>query len=160
MHAGSHVQLYRLAHRLYKRNLYRIAHVINAINRRLNGIEIHPAADIGADLLIVHPVGIVIGGLSRIGNNVQINQGVSLGYRRGPIPGDGHPTVEDDVIISAGAKLFGPITISGRGSVIGANAVVLESIPPYSLAIGIPARVIPNKYSGQTSALAKGDEGL
>ena len=159
MLADSHIQLYRLAHRLYKDDRHGIANFINGINRRLNGIEIHPAAEIGANLSIIHPVGIVIGGLSRIGNNVQINQGVSLGYRRGPIPGDGHPTVEDDVIISAGAKLLGPITI-GCGSVVGANAVVLESVPSHSLAIGVPARIIPKKFSGEPQTWAKGDEGL
>ena len=142
MLADSHIQLYRLAHWLYLRGVPRLPDLLNGLNRRLNGIEIHPAAEIGEQLLILHPVGIVIGGHAKIGRNVQINQGVSLGYRRGPIPGDGHPTVEDDVIIAAGAKLLGPITI-GRGAVIGANAVVLNSVPPYATAVGVPAHIIP-----------------
>jgi serine O-acetyltransferase len=141
MLADSHIQLYRLAHWLYVRGVPRLPDLLNGFNRRLNGIEIHPAAEIGERLLIIHPVGIVIGGLVKIGDNVQINQGVSLGYRRGPIPGDGHPIIEDDVIIAAGAKLLGPITI-GRGAVIGANAVVLESVPPFATAVGVPARIV------------------
>jgi serine O-acetyltransferase len=142
MLADSHIQLYRLAHWLYCRGVPRLPDLINGLNRRLNGIEIHPAAVIGENLVIIHPVGIVIGGQCVIGRNVQINQGVSLGYRRGPIPGDGHPRVEDDVVIAAGAKLLGPITV-GRGAVIGANAVVLVSVPPYATAVGVPARILP-----------------
>ena len=141
MLANSHIQLYRLAHWLYVRGVPRLPDLLNGINRRLNGIEIHPAAEIGEQLIIIHPVGIVIGGQVKIGRNVQINQGVSLGYRRGPIPGDGHPSAEDDVIIAAGAKLLGPITI-GRGAVIGANAVVLDSVPPYATAVGVPAHIV------------------
>lgn len=140
----SHIQIYRLAHWLYQRGVPRLPDLLNGLNRRLNGIELHPAAEIGDNLVIIHPVGIVVGGQSKIGRNVQINQGVSLGYRRGPIPGDGHPTVEDDVIISAGAKLLGPIII-GRGAVIGANAVVLDSVPPFATAVGVPARILPAK---------------
>ena len=140
----SHIQLYRLSHWLYQRGIPRLPDLLNGLNRRLNGIEIHPAAEIGDNLVIIHPVGIVIGGQSKIGRNVQINQGVSLGYRRGPIPGDGHPTVEDDVIISAGAKLLGPIII-GRGAVIGANAVVLDSVPAFATAVGVPARILSAK---------------
>lgn len=156
MLAESHLQLYRLSHWLYGKGLIRVSDLVNGLNRRLNGIEIHPAAEIGSNLIIVHPVGIVIGGHSRIGNNVQINQGVSLGYRRGPVPGDGHPTVEDDVIIAAGAKILGPLTI-GRGAVIGANAVVLESVPPYATAVGVPARVLPGRRQDRADWTPGGD---
>jgi serine O-acetyltransferase len=138
----SHIQLYRLAHRLHQRGVPRLPDLLNGLNRRLNGIEIHPAAEIGDNLIIVHPVGIVIGGHCRIGRNVMINQGVSLGYRRGPVPGDGHPTVEDGVVIGAGAKVLGPIRI-GTGAVVGANAVVLQSVPPFATAVGIPAKILP-----------------
>lgn len=137
----SHIQIYRLAHRLYQRGVPRLPDLLNGLNRRLNGIEIHPAAEIGCNLIIIHPVGIVIGGHCKIGNNVMINQGVSLGYRRGPIQGDGHPMIEDGVIIGAGAKVLGPICI-GEGAVIGANAVVLQSVPPFATAVGIPAKII------------------
>jgi serine O-acetyltransferase len=140
----SHIQLYRLAHWLYRHGIPRLPDLLNGLNRRLNGIELHPAAEIGDNLMIIHPVGIVVGGQAKIGRNVKIFQGVSLGYRRGPIPGDGHPTVEDDVIIAAGAKLLGPITI-GRGAVIGANAVVLDSVPAFATAVGVPARILPAK---------------
>ena len=149
MLGNSHISLYRLAHRLHKKGIPRIPDLLNGLNRHLNGIEIHPAAEIGENLVIIHPVGIVIGGHSRIGNNVQINQGVSLGYRRGPIPGDGHPIIEDDVVIAAGAKILGPIVV-GRGAVIGANAVVLKSVPPYATAVGVPARIITVRNDGQS----------
>ena len=144
---ASHIQLYRWSHALHRRGVRRLPDLLNGLNRRLNGIEIHPMAEIGEDLVVVHPVGIVIGGHCRIGNHVMINQGVSLGYRRGPVPGDGHPTIEDEVVIGAGAKVLGPITI-GRGAVIGANAVVLESVPPYATAVGIPARVVSGQGLG------------
>jgi serine O-acetyltransferase len=144
MLGSSHIRIYRLAHSLYNRGIPRIPLMLNGLNRFLNGIEIHPGAEIGANLKIIHPVGIVVGGLCRIGNNVEIYSGVTLGYRIGNVPEDGHPTIEDNVIIGTGAKILGPIIV-GAGSAIGANAVVLESVPPNSLAIGVPARIIPRE---------------
>lgn len=146
MFGGCHIKIYRLAHWLDKKRIPWLPDLLNGLNLHFNGIEIHPKAEIGENLMIIHPVGIVIGGYCKIGNNVQIQQGVSLGYRRGPVAGDGHPIIEDDVIIGAGAKILGPITI-GRGAAIGANAVVIDSVPDGSTAVGIPATIITNKGS-------------
>jgi serine O-acetyltransferase len=158
MFGNSHILIYRLAHWFHKKHVLKIPDFLNGLNRHFNGIEIHPSAEIGTNLVIVHPVGIVIGGFCNIGKNVQIQQGVTLGYRRGPIPGDGHPIIEDDVVIGAGAKVLGPVTI-GRGSVIGANSVVLVSVPPFALAVGVPARIIPSKYEGEHESWHDGIKG-
>lgn len=109
--------------------------------RRVTGIEINPGASIGENLFIDHGMGVVIGETAEIGDNVLMYHGVTLGGVGGDRNSKRHPTVEDDVIIGAGAKILGPITI-GKGAKIGANAVVLKTVPPYATAVGIPARII------------------
>jgi serine O-acetyltransferase len=141
-YAGFHaVLLHRLAHVLWKLKLKLIARIIASLSRLFTGIEIHPAAVIGEYCFIDHGAGVVIGETAIIGNRVTLYQGVTLGgmstdnVKR-------HPTLGDDVVIGAGAKLLGPITI-GNGARIGANAVVLKDVPAGETHVGIPARVRP-----------------
>ncbi|MCK9443720.1 MAG: serine O-acetyltransferase [Tissierellaceae bacterium] len=145
---STRVQLYhRIAHKLYKRKRYTISWIISQRARRITGIEIHPGAKLGKNLFIDHGMGVVIGETAEIGNNVTMYHGVTLGGIGGEKGRKRHPTVEDDVIIGAGAKILGPITI-GRGAKIGANSVVLDDVPPYTTAVGAPARIIKNRRSG------------
>lgn len=130
--------LHRLAHRLWKWKLRLIARVVSAVSRLLTGVEIHPAAVIGHYCFIDHGHGVVIGETAVIGNRVTLYQGVSLGgvstekVKR-------HPTLGDGVVVGAGAKLLGPITV-GDGARIGANAVVVTDVPEGATFIGVPAR--------------------
>jgi serine O-acetyltransferase len=137
------VLLYRLSHKLFVMRMYLLARLVSQISRLLTGIEIHPGAKIGKGLVIDHGMGVVIGETAEVGKNVTIYQGVTLGGT-GKDKGKRHPTVEDDVIIGAGAKILGPIKI-GRGAKIGANSVVLKDVPDNSTAVGIPARIVPSK---------------
>ena len=132
---------HRLAHKLYKKDKTILSRIISQRARRITGIEIHPGAKIGDKLFIDHGMGVVIGETTEIGNNVLIYHGVTLGGTGLEKGVKRHPTIEDDVIIGAGAKILGPITI-GRGSKIGANSVVLKEVPPYSTAVGSPARIV------------------
>jgi serine O-acetyltransferase len=141
-YAGFHaVLLHRLAHALWNMKLKLIARVIAAISRLLTGVEIHPAAVIGEHCFIDHGMGVVIGETAIIGNRVTLYQGVTLGGMRSD-KAKRHPTLGDDVVVGAGAKLLGPITI-GNGARIGANAVVLKDVPAGETHVGIPARVRP-----------------
>lgn len=135
---------YKITNKLYKKNHNVLAKMIAQRARRVTGIEIHPGATIGRDVFIDHGMGVVIGETAEIGDNVMMYHGVTLGGVGGDKNAKRHPTVEADVIIGAGAKVLGPITI-GKGAKIGANAVVLKSVPPYATAVGIPARIIEKK---------------
>lgn len=135
--------LYRIAHFLYSHKIYFISRVISQLARFFTGIEIHPGAKIGKGLFIDHGMAVVIGETTEIGNNVTLYQGVTLGGT-GKDKGKRHPTLEDDVVVGAGAKVLGPIKI-GAGSKIGANAVVLKDVLAKATAVGIPARVIFEK---------------
>jgi serine O-acetyltransferase len=132
---------YRVAHFFYKIRLILLAKVLMNLGKVLTGIEIHPAAKIGKGLFIDHGLGVVIGETTIIGNDVTIFQGVTLGGRGNETTKKRHPTLCDGVMVAAGAKVLGPITI-GREAKIGANAVVLADVPPYATAVGIPARII------------------
>ncbi|MDR2090158.1 MAG: serine O-acetyltransferase [Clostridiales bacterium] len=134
------IAAYRIAHFLYGKKLKLLARIISQRARRRTGIEIHPAAKIGRGIFIDHGTGVVIGETAEIGDNVVIYQGVTLGGT-GKDTGKRHPTIEDDVMISSGSKVLGPITI-GRGSKIGANSVVLKNVPPYSTVVGVPGRIV------------------
>lgn len=135
------VLYHKLAHYLYKKDRIILSRLISQRARRVTGIEIHPGAKIGENFFIDHGMGVVIGETAEVGNNVLIYHGVTLGGTGREKSVKRHPTVEDDVIIGAGTKILGPITI-GRGAKIGANSVVLKDVPPYSTAVGIPARVV------------------
>jgi len=134
---------YRIANFIYKKGFKRLARFIMAINQFITNIDIHPAATIGENVFIDHGIGVVIGETTIIGNNVTIYQGVTLGGVS-LNPGKRHPTIEDDVIIGAGAKILGNIII-GKGSKIGANSVVVKDVPPYSTVVGIPGKIIKRK---------------
>lgn len=131
---------YRKAHRLYLKGKYYRARKISQRAARKTGIEIHPGARIGKGFFIDHGTGVVIGETTIIGDNVTLYQGVTLGGT-GKEHGKRHPTIEDNVMISTGAKVLGSFTI-GEGSKIGAGSVVLEEVPPHSTVVGIPGRVV------------------
>lgn len=132
---------YRISRFFYQLHLIFIAKIIMSIGRLFTGIEIHPAARIGKGLFIDHGLGVVIGETSTIGNNVTIFQGVTLGGRGNETTKKRHPTLCDGVMVAAGAKVLGPITI-GKDAKVGANAVVLKDVPAFATAVGIPARII------------------
>ena len=134
---------YRIAHKLYLRGHYFLARLISQRAVRKTGIEIHPGAKIGEGFFIDHGNGVVIGETAEIGNNVTLYQGVTLGGT-GKESGKRHPTVCDNVMISAGAKVLGSFTI-GEGSKIGAGSVVLEEVPPHSTVVGVPGHVVDRK---------------
>jgi serine O-acetyltransferase len=131
---------HRLSHRLWKGGLKLFARWISQIMRNITGIEIHPGATIGHNFFIDHGMGVVIGETAEVGNNVTLYHGVTLGgtslqkTKR-------HPTIEDHVVIGAGAKVLGAITI-GAHSRIGANAVVVKSAPPHSVIVGVPGQIV------------------
>jgi serine O-acetyltransferase len=137
------LMLHRAAYMMYRARLYTMARIISQFSRLLTGIEIHPAASIGKCLFIDHGMGVVIGETAQVGDYVTIYHGVTLGGT-GKETGKRHPTVGNNVIIGAGAKLLGPIYI-GTNAKIGANSVVLKDVPPNTTAAGVPAKIIPNK---------------
>lgn len=132
--------IHRLAHFLYKKNVPFIPRLLSGFARFLTQIEIHPGATIGQNVIIDHGSGIVIGETAEVGNNVLIYQGVTLGGTHLD-PVKRHPTIGDHVVIGAGAKVLGNITV-GEGSRIGANSVVIDNVPPHSTAVGIPVRIL------------------
>ncbi len=134
------LRAYRRAHWFFVRKHNFIAKLIAARARRKTGIDIHPGATIGKGLFIDHGVGLVIGETTEIGDNVTLYQGVTLGGT-GKDVGKRHPTLEDDVMVSAGAKILGPVRI-GKGSKIGAGSVVLKDVPPCCTVVGVPGRVV------------------
>jgi len=135
--------LHRLGHWLYGGELYFLARAVNVLARFLTGIDIHPGAKIGRNFFIDHGF-VVIGETAEIGNNVTMYQNSTLGGTNptNGIGGKRHPTLEDDVVISSGAQVLGPITV-GRGARVGANAVVTKEVAPGATVVGIPARPVP-----------------
>lgn len=139
-YAGVHALWHhRLAHVLWRRGLRLPARLVSQWSRFFTGVEIHPGAIIGKRLFIDHAMGVVIGQTSEIGDDVVIFHGVTLGGRS-MRRGKRHPTVGNRVVIGAGAKLLGPITI-GDDAKIGANAVVVTDVPAGAVAVGVPAKV-------------------
>ncbi len=140
-YSGMHALLaYRLSHFLHEKDLHLLARGVSQVARHFTGIEIHPAAKIGRGLVIDHGMGVVIGETAEIGDNCTIYQGVTLGGT-GKDVGKRHPTLGDNVLVGAGAKVLGPFRI-GSNSKIAANAVVLEEIPENCTAVGIPAKIV------------------
>ena len=131
---------YRVAHVFYKIKLKFIARSISQMGRFFTGIEIHPGAKIGHGFFIDHGMGIVIGETCEIGNNVTLYQDVTLGGTGKDI-GKRHPTIGNDVLIGAGAKVLGPFTV-GNGAKIGAGSVVLEEVPENCTVVGNPGRIV------------------
>jgi serine O-acetyltransferase len=132
--------LHRLAHFLWSIKLKLIARIFSHLARILTGIEIHPGAQIGRRFFIDHGMGVVIGETAIIGDDCTLYHGVTLGGTTWK-KGKRHPTLKDNVVIGAGAKVLGPITL-GNNSKVGSNAVVVTDIPNDSTAVGIPAKII------------------
>lgn len=131
---------HKISHFFYTKKLYFLARVVSNISRFSTGIEIHPGAKIGMGLFIDHGMGVVIGETAEIGNNVTMYHGVTLGGT-GNEKGKRHPTIGDNVVIGAGAKVLGNIYI-GSGTKIGANSVVLKNTSRNSTVVGIPAKEV------------------
>jgi len=135
------VGFHRISRFLWDMKLRALARFSAAIARILTGIEIHPAATIGKRLFIDHGMGVVIGGTAIIGDDVTLYHGVTLGGRGDYDTGKRHPTLKDNVMVGSGAQVLGDIVL-GTGSSVGANAVLVKSIPAYSTAVGNPAKTI------------------
>ena len=131
---------YRVAHRLYLKKHYFLARWVSQRAARKTGIEIHPGATIGKGLFIDHGSGVIIGETAELGDNVTLYQGVTLGGT-GKEQGKRHPTLKDNVMVSAGAKVLGSFTI-GENSKIGAGSVVLKEVPPNCTVVGVPGRIV------------------
>ena len=131
---------HRLAHWFWQKGLKLLARWTSHVFRALTGIEIHPGAQIGPSLFIDHGMGVVIGETSEIGDCVTLYHGVTLGGVSIK-SGKRHPTLEDHVVVGAGAKILGAITI-GHHSRIGANAVVVKNVPPHSVVVGVPGQIV------------------
>lgn len=147
---GVHALLgYRLSHWLWQRNFSLSARFFSHIVRFFSGIEIHPGAKIGEGFFIDHGMGVVIGETTEIGDNVTIYHGVTLGGTSWK-KGKRHPTLGNNVVVGAGAKILGPIHV-GVNARVGSNAVVVKDVPPGSTAVGVPGRIIMGqKYTGIT----------
>lgn len=131
---------HRLAHFLFNHKFKLLARLVSQTSRFFTGIEIHPGAKIGNGVFIDHGMGVVIGETAVVGNNVTIYHGVTLGGT-GKDTGKRHPNIDENVVISTGAKILGPFTV-GRDSKIGAGSVVLKEVPPDSTVVGIPGHVV------------------
>lgn len=140
LYSGLHaIVLHRIAHRFWLWKMPIMPRAISQLARFLTGIEIHPGAEIGQGLFIDHGMGVVVGETAIIGNNVLLYQGVTLGGT-GKETGKRHPTLGDNIVVGAGAKILGNIQI-GSNSYIGANAVVLNTVPPNTTVVGVPGHV-------------------
>jgi serine O-acetyltransferase len=131
---------HRLAHRLWRAGWPVTARYVSHVSRFLTGVEIHPAARLGAGLFIDHGMGVVIGETAEVGDNVTLYQGVTLGgtsIKREKR----HPTLQSNVVVGTGAAVMGAITV-GEGTRIGAGSVVVRDVPPNSVVVGVPGRVI------------------
>ena len=132
---------YRLSNLLWRMHVRLLARIVSSTVRVFTGVDIHPGATIGQGLFIDHATGVVIGETAEIGNDVTLYHGVTLGGLT-LSKGKRHPTVGDRVMIGAGAKVLGPLTI-GNDSRIGANAVVVHDVPAHSVIVGVPGRILP-----------------
>lgn len=148
------IVMHRFNHWLWQKNLHLLARMFAHLTRFLTGIEIHPAAVIGKRFFIDHGMGIVIGETSEVGDDCSIYHGVTLGGTTWQ-KGKRHPTLLNNVVIGAGAKILGPITL-GEGARVGSNAVVVKDIPPGATVVGIPGRVVAKKeMQEQRAEMAK-----
>ncbi len=132
---------YRVANWLHRRRLRLAAQIVCRIGRQCSGAEIHPMATIGRGLCLPHPHGVVVGIGVRIGSECTLYDGVNLGVAHPDRPGEGYPALGERVLVGTGAKVLGGIEI-GDGARIGANAVVLQSVPAGCVAAGVPARIV------------------
>lgn len=140
LYQGLHALIfYRIAHVFYNLHLFLLARALSQLARFLTGIEIHPGARIGKRFFVDHGMGVVIGETTIIGDDVLLYQGSTLGGT-GIVKGKRHPTIGNNVVVGAGAKVLGNITI-GDNSYIGANAVVIKDVPANSTVVGVPGRI-------------------
>jgi serine O-acetyltransferase len=137
------LQFHRLAHWLWIHRFFLLGRLISHISRFITGIEIHPGARLGAGFFIDHGMGVVIGETSEVGENVTLYHGVTLGGTSTKKE-KRHPTLGDNVIVGAGAKVLGPVNV-GANARIGAGSVVVEDVPPNSTVVGIPGKVVYDK---------------
>ncbi|MCG8325185.1 MAG: serine O-acetyltransferase [Thiotrichales bacterium] len=144
------ILMHRFNHWIWNRKLCLLARMFAHVTRFLTGIEIHPGAVIGRRFFIDHGMGIVIGETSEIGDDVSIYHGVTLGGTTWQ-KGKRHPTLKDNVVIGAGAKILGPIVI-GEGTRVGCNAVVVKDTPPGATVVGVPGHVIVKRDDGDKTA--------
>lgn len=141
LYPGLHaILLHRLSHYLWVRGVPFIPRLISQLARFGTGIEIHPGAQIGHGFFIDHGMGVVVGETTRVGNWVTLYQGVTLGGT-GKQRGKRHPDVDDYAVIGVGASVLGNITV-GKGAKVGGGAVVVKDVPPYTTAVGVPARIV------------------
>jgi serine O-acetyltransferase len=146
LYPGLHALVfYRISHQLWKWKIPIVPRWLSQLGRSFTGIEIHPGAQIGKNFFIDHGMGVVIGETAIVGDNVLLYQGTTLGGT-GKETGKRHPTLGNNVVVGAGAKILGNILI-GDNSYIGANAVVIKNVPPNSTVVGIPGRI--TKQDGQ-----------
>jgi len=145
---------HRLAHRLWKSGFHLVARYLSERSRRRTGIEIHPAAVIGRRVFIDHGTGVVIGETAEVGDDVLLYQGVTLGGT-GKEKGKRHPTLEDHVVVSTGAKILGNIRI-GSYAKIGAGAVVVKPVPAHTTVVGVPGREV-RRHGVKLDPLAHGN---
>ena len=142
LYPSIHARLaHMFSHFLYKKKLFFLARLISQLARFFTGIEIHPGATLGAGILIDHGMGVVIGETAQIGNRVTIYHGTTLGGTGKDKGRKRHPTVGDNVVIGAGAKVLGNINI-GSNSKIGSNSVVINDVPKGATVVGIPGKVV------------------
>lgn len=134
------IWLHRIAHKFYLKGWVLLPRLINTFSRFLTGIDIHPGAKLGPGLFIDHGMGLVIGETAELGKNVTLYQGVTLGGT-GKEKGKRHPTIGDNVVVSSGAKVLGSFTV-GSNSKIGSGSVVLKEVPPNSVVVGVPGRIV------------------
>jgi serine O-acetyltransferase len=149
---------HRLAHWLWQRNLKLVARSFSQLMRSLTGIEIHPGARIGRKFFIDHGMGVVIGETAEVGDRVTLYHGVTLGGTT-LSKGKRHPTLEDNVVVGAGAKIMGAITV-GANSRIGANAVVVKPVPPDSVVVGVPGEIVVRSKPRRTPQLPDLNHGM
>ncbi len=143
------ILLYRLANRLWRRGQRYLPRLISFIARFFTGVDIHPGATIGRRFFIDHGAGVVIGETAEVGDDVTLYHGVTLGgvsWNKGKR----HPTLGDRVVVGAGAKILGPITI-GSGARVGANSVVIEAVPDGKTVVGIPGKVVQSSQAATGS---------
>ena len=153
LYSGLHaIWAYRCSHALHRRGLRFLARAVSQTARWLTGVEIHPAATIGRRFFIDHGMGVIIGETAVLGEDVLLYQGVTLGGT-GNETGKRHPTLGDRVVVGAGAKVLGNITI-GSDTRIGANSVVLHNVPAHSTVVGIPGKVVRRRKGDENDALS------
>lgn len=150
------IKTWYFTHKLYQKKHYALARYLSLRCQRKTGIDIHPGATIGHQFFIDHGVGVVIGETCIIGDRVMVYQGVTLGGT-GKIGGKRHPTVEDDVLIGAGSKIIGNI-ILGHGAKVGAGAIVIRDVAPYTTVVSPPAYPVRDKNNKLSNLCKNGNE--